>query len=240
MKIMVGVNTLSVIEQPIYSNHCQFWFRLGRNFSNDYQFALHHPKRMSIDRMRNETAKMALHNEFDYIMFIDDDVLVPFDALQNLLACEADIAAGWTIIRGYPFNNMFFKWDDKTPPGLVHYNDLPEGKCILDVAAVGFSCALIKCSLLHKINPPFFVTGPLNTEDIYFCIKAQKQVPDVKIVVNLNVKTAHMMGAEAVDPDSRLAHLKYYETVYPDVCKPENGTSDRGDEYVKQVKAALV
>ena len=92
-KILVGVNTLTAVSQPIYSNHCQFWYRFGRSYPQ-FDFMLNNPRRMSIDNMRNMTAKVALENDVDYILFIDDDVLVPIDTLGRLLACDADIAAG--------------------------------------------------------------------------------------------------------------------------------------------------
>lgn len=45
--------------------------------------------------MRNMAAKVALECEADYLLFLDDDVLVPpNNALKLLLECEADVAAG--------------------------------------------------------------------------------------------------------------------------------------------------
>lgn len=242
MKILIAVNTLETINQPIYSNHAQFYFRLGRDYP--HHFALFHPRRMTIDRMRNEAAKAALGNEMDYLMFIDDDVLIPHDALAKLLVAQKNIIAGWTIIRGYPFQNMFFKWIDDAKTQLSHYPHDEIDKLdlnlnpLLPVAAVGFSCVLINCDFLRKINPPYFVTGPRNTEDVYFCLKAQQQFPNTSIFVHLDVKTAHLLGSEAVDPLNRQFHKTYYESVYPDYCnsKEDQSASDRGDAYLEMVK----
>jgi GT2 family glycosyltransferase len=217
MKIVVGINTLTSIDQPVYSNHCQFWFRLGRSSSHD--FILSHPRRMSIDNMRNMTAKIALEHNADYILFIDDDVLIPLNTVDMLLASNADIAAGWTLIRGYPFKNMFFKFvdEEKTQLENVKEEDLTicTGNFLCD--AVGFSCTLIKVDLLRKIKVPYFVTGPYNTEDIYFCIKAVRAVPETKIVVNLDCKTSHNLGSEYIDPLNKKYYKEYYEKIYPEV-----------------------
>lgn len=237
MKVMVGINTLSVLDQLAYANHIQFFYRMGRNHP-DVEFGLSSPRRMSIDRMRNTTAKIAVDNNFDYLMFIDDDVLVPFDAFQKLRDCNADIAAGWTIIRGYPFNNMFFKFQDESRQSLIHYNDAPENS-IVDCDAVGFSCVLIKVDLLKKVPPPYFVTGTHNTEDIYFCLKAKEAVPDCKIVVDTSVKTAHIMGSEVISPMNKAAYTKFVEetdsTVKPQI-KDDNKVGDRGNKYFEMVK----
>jgi GT2 family glycosyltransferase len=181
---------------------------------------------MSIDNMRNMTAKIALEHNADYILFIDDDVLIPLNTVDMLLSSQADIAAGWTLIRGYPFKNMFFKFVDEGKTQLEHVKDedlvVREGNFFCD--AVGFSCTLIKVDLLRKIQVPFFVTGPYNTEDIYFCIKAVRAVPETKIVVNLDCKTSHNLGSEYIDPLNKKYYKEYYEKIYPEVLTQKEGS----------------
>lgn len=203
----------------------------------DYEFAFNAPRRASIDRMRNQTAELALAHGFDYICFIDDDVLVPVDGLKRLLDADKDIIAGWTLIRGYPFENMFFKWDESMT-GLHKWNDPPEDEKLLKVGAVGFSFALIKVDVLKKIPAPFFVTGTNHTEDIYFCVKAQKYLPDVSIYVDRDCVTGHCLGPEYIEPRNKEIYKEYYEKLYPDsVDEPESRT--RGDNYLKMIKAQL-
>lgn len=174
--IVIGVNTLTSVDQAVYSNHCQFWYRLGKEFP-DYRFILIHPRRMSIDSMRNMAAKVAVDANADYLMFVDDDVILPLDTMKRLLACDADIAAGWTIIRGYPFENMFFQYGDEARLSLMKpKNPVAAEDGLFHVDAVGFSCVLIKVSLLKKVPVPYFVTGPFHTEDVYFCIKAEHEL----------------------------------------------------------------
>src|SRR5512138_1990586 len=155
-KTLICTNTLNSIHQSVYANHIQFYFRLAKNNPDD-TFALFTPVRMTIDTCRNQAVKAAVENEYDYVMFIDDDVLLPFDAYQRLKAADKDIIAGWTVIRGYPFDNMFFKYNEQG--NLVVYNDVdPEATELFPVDAIGCSCVLIKCELFKKIPPPYFVT----------------------------------------------------------------------------------
>lgn len=217
MKILVGINTLTQVEQSIYANHMQFFYRLGRKYGDKIDFAINTPRRQSIDHMRNTSAKVAIENGFDYLMFIDDDVHIPIDTLDRLLAADKDIVAGWTIIRGYPFQNMFFKFLDQKKEILSQYQEPwaeedKEGD-LIKVDAVGFSCVLIKVSLLNKVNPPYFVTGPYNTEDIYFCMKAREAVgiADYQCYVDTKVVTSHILGPECIDPFNRTLYKKYHE-----------------------------
>lgn len=235
IRIVVGINSLVSTQHLAYSNHIQFFFRLGRNFPN-IEFCLVNPSRMAIDRMRNMAAQTALNNDFDYLLFLDDDVLVPFDGLQKLLDADADIAAGNVIIRGYPFENMYFDYTEDGNLKNVPFDDNPATKHdVINVGAVGFSFALISVDLLKRIPKPFFITGPNNTEDIYFCVKARKHAPNCTIKVDKSIECGHILWSEIISPQNREIFKKYYEelTLSPG---PDNGstvnTVDKGLEEI--------
>jgi hypothetical protein len=230
-KTLVGINTLTAINQLTYANHIQFFFRLGRNYP-DHNFALMSPTRMSIDRMRNFAVKVALESEFDYVMFIDDDVLVPFDAYGKLIAADKDIVAGNVVIRGYPYNNMVFKFDDDKKSKISFYNDFPEENLVA-CDAIGCSLVLIKCSLLQKLTPPYFVTGTHNTEDIYLCMKAQKEVEDVTIFIDKSIECGHVLGPQIVTPKNKHLWKKFEEDEEPSLLVPETTHGDRTMNYLE-------
>lgn len=235
-KVLIGVNTLTSIDQAVYANHCQFWFRLGRSYQ-DMDFAFYTPRRASIDRMRNELAKLAVSHEFDYLVFLDDDVLVPIEGLGKLIQSGADIAAGWTIIRGYPYENMFFKYADEERKILKKVEEFTlNEKGVIDVDAVGFSFCLIKVDLLRKTPMPFFVTGPYNTEDVYFCIKAKLHNPEITIIVDPSVKTGHCLGSEFINPLNRELYKKFVEDAYPEESHKDKPIQARGDDFLKMIE----
>jgi hypothetical protein len=239
-KTFIGINTLTAVEQPAYASHLNLFYRLGKHFPDDH-FGLFTPRRMSIDRMRNSLAKLAIEGEYDYIAFIDDDVIVPNDMFDKMFAADVDIIAGWTLIRGYPFDNMFFTFGDERALGPAKGQDR-DGKT-LDVDAIGFSTALIKVDLLRKIPPPWFVTGPTNTEDIYFCLKARQHVPNCTIKVDKSIETGHILGPEIIGPWNVREYKKYVEECDPLIMGSgipyieKNG--DRGQEYLDMVEGAL-
>ena len=229
IKTLVCINTLTAIKSPAYSNHMQFFFRLGRNYPT-HEFALWTPNRMTIDTCRNTACRVALEHEFDYVLMLDDDVLVPVDAYTRLLAADKDIVAGWTIIRGYPFNNMHFVKSGEN--GLTFY-DGPQTEGILEVDAVGCSLTLIKCELLKKMAPPFFMTGTSHTEDIYFCCKAKATDPECSIAVDLSLRTGHILTEQVVTPDNKYIWQSHEESEDPALLLSLKGNGDRGKEYVK-------
>ena len=113
MKILVGVNVLTSVESGPYGNHCKFWYELGKLQKDLFLEPIFMtPPRMSIDRMRNECARIALYNECDYLMFIDDDVILPPNCFETLLTRfdpNVGLVAGLVHIRSYPFKPMIFK-----------------------------------------------------------------------------------------------------------------------------------
>ena len=240
MKIVVGTNSLTESQYPAYTNHCQFWFRLGRTYPQ-VDFIISNPSRMSIDRMRNMTAKVALTAQADYILFLDDDVIVnPNYGLQQLLDCNADIAAGKVCVRGYTFDYMsFYKDSDNS---LKMDKKLPK-KGIVDKEAVGFSFALLKVSLLKRMREPYFVTGLTNTEDVYYCMKARAIDPNCTIRVNCECECGHILWPEVIHPGNREEYAEYFKKInkinHIGTKNGSGGTSgDRGREYLVKVKDA--
>jgi hypothetical protein len=232
-KIVIGINSLVATRHQAYSNHIQYFFRLGRNYPN-IDFILFNPDRMSIDRMRNTAADLALECEADWLLFIDDDVLVPFDSLKRLLAVDADICAADVCIRGYPFDHMLFQYNSDR--GLVPMPSLPAEKGVIDCGAVGFSYCLIKVSLLKRMHKPYFITGATNTEDIYFCLKAVKEVPEVTIKADTDIECHHLLWDECISSHNKQAYKEYYEKMNPSLLKKAESSGDRGTEYAEMVK----
>lgn len=233
MRIMIAVNNLVEVNQLAYANHCQFWYRLGRTMP-EHDFIFCNPRRMSIDRMRNFAAKSCLDYDIDYLLFLDDDVLVPPEGLKRLLAANKDVIAGVTLIRGYPYHPMIFNFlgrlisDDGTK---IHYVDDYKERAdpetgLLECDAVGFSFCLIKVSLLRKCSPPYFITGENHTEDVFFCNKARVEVPGTSIWVDTKIETAHILGADIIMPENlnfRKAFDEMANPGLPEMVKREEG-----------------
>ena len=238
--IVVGTNSLTESQYPAYTNHCQLWFHLGRDYP-EYKFIFCNPSRMSIDRMRNMAAEAAIMNNADYLLFIDDDVVVPpHDFLQRMIRMDADIAAGNVIIRGYPFDYMVFKYNllTNSVDNNLHMEtmkELPVDK-VIDVDAVGFSLCMIKVELLKRLQKPYFVTLPQCTEDVYFCVKCRKAFPETTIRLDTGIVCGHILWPEIMAMDNRDAYKKYFEEINPSAKESEQRVKFqvRREEYSTQ------
>lgn len=231
-KTLLAVNTLTSVGSQAYASHLNLAFRMAKTPDD---FLLFNGWRMSIDRFRNEAAKIALQQECDYLMFLDDDVLVPSDTYSRLKARDLDIVTPVVYIRGYPFRPMFFKAIQVGEAlALDHYNEWKEAEIkdgLLEVAAVGFSCCLIKCELLKKVPPAWFVTGTNHTEDVYFCMKA-RQCGTPTIGVDTTLLAGHMLDPEFV-AEQTVEHLRaFYEAMDPKL--KDRGRGDHAADYLSK------
>lgn len=238
-KITICINSLVATRYPAYSNHIQTFFRIGRNHP-DIDIILVNPERMTIDRAKCMGADVALDTESDYLLIIDDDVLLPVrpdrgvDWLDRLIAADADVVAGDVLIRGYPFDHMIFSWDKKRT-GLFPWHSCPEPRKLEKCNAVGFSLCLIKTSLLRMITKPYFITGQNNTEDIYFCLKAEQEVPKVKIMADTRIVCGHILWDELISSNNKKNFKKYYTLQFPDDTRKIDDSIWRGQDYINVV-----
>lgn len=244
MKIWVGINVLTQIASPVVISLCQQFFRMGKCYPNT-KFYFYAPHRVSIDNMRNWSAQQALAQECDYLMFIDDDMVLheSGDTFKSLLEADKDIVMAHSFMRGYPYKPMCFKdpSDSKTKvvklPTFDDYKSAIDENGLFEVDAVGFTCVLIKCELLKKMDPPYFVTLPNCTEDIYFCLRIKNKLgrENVKIFVDTKVPTGHLLEPEVISESTRQGLVARYELEYP----PVKENNDRGDEYLKQLEESM-
>ena len=255
MRTLILVNTLQSVSSFVYSNHMAFATHTIRKFPDD-KFFFFTPHRMTIDNARNESAKMAMGMECDYLMFLDDDVLIPHDAFETLVAAQQDILAGFVYLRGYPFNKMIFREvkPETEQFQLTYYNDLPfvepcteghtkiEPGCIACLTAklveivpcdaVGFSCCLIKVDVIQALEPPYFVTGPLNTEDVYFCLKTRGLDPQPTIAVHTGVRCGHMLNPEPIEYGTERIHKTFYEELIKLQSPAKQDPNPRNLDYI--------
>lgn len=244
MRIFILTNTLTSVSSFCYSNHIAFHSYNARKYP-DSQFFLYTPHRQSIDRSRNEAAVQAMQLECDYLMFIDDDILIPKDAFEKLKEADKDIIAALVYLRGYPFHTMAFKQLETSIDGrlqLGYYDDWEDNKDedgLIKLAAVGFSCCLIKVDILNALQPPFFITGTNNTEDVYFCLRTRELSPNPSIYLHPDIKCGHMLNPEPIEYDTRKLQIEYCEGLVKMLNPITKDQNPRNKEYIKRNIASL-
>lgn len=213
-RICVATNIFNIDPVP-YAAHMSMWYRLGKNLQ-DWDIMFVGPWRMPIDVARNRAAAIALEENCEYLFFYDDDMVVDPDVVQKLLKRiskqEIHIISALVYIRGYPFHPMVFRF--REPGHLGHFDyakkDI-EDNGLVSVDAVGCASTLIDCKLFKMVEEPWFLTGKLHTEDVYFCMKAKEHIGGIKIYMDTEVECGHMLDKPILTENSRNLLLKMYK-----------------------------
>ncbi len=153
-------------------------------------------KGYTVDQARNHLAAAALQGGFDYVFYVDGDVILPADALQKLLALDASIATGWYRKKMDAHVVELFRTDANGT--MVNITSLPESG-LIEIQACGFGCTLVKCDVLRSVSDRLWFeyiqrkdqyANYVCSEDIDFCIKATQK--GHQIVADASLRCGHI------------------------------------------------
>lgn len=162
---------------------------------------------------RNRIAQRALDLETDYALMVDNDIVLPKDALVNLLECGKDVCLGHYAHRAkdnrYHGNTCVCRI--KAPDGSNYYHYPIEsqysgaemkgmagaGNKAIPVHGGGMGCALIRTEVFRKTSYPWYdwvnygdANRGLLSEDLYFCSLCR--VHGIEIYADVRVGCGHL------------------------------------------------
>ena len=111
---------------------------------------------------RNRIAADALDGGYDFVLMADNDIELPRDALRNLMEHGTDFVMGWYLnryARGGRSRACLFKlggigWQMYEAEELHALRD--RGTHLVEVAAGGLGCALIRSDVFRRMEFPWF------------------------------------------------------------------------------------
>ncbi len=147
---------------------------------------------------RNTLIKKFLEENYDFLLFLDSDVIPPNDVIERLIRHNAAITAGV-----YAANQLVNNKQKIAPVlrGLTEYKEYSrvieleeiEGERFFEIFGCGFGCCLIKRAVLEKVSLRYNLH--LNSsEDFIFCYDARTKY-GFKTFVDTSVKCTHMAGS---------------------------------------------
>lgn len=154
---------------------------------------LDEPYGMTVPDSRNYIVKRAIEQEYDFIFFVDDDVIIPRNALVQLVHLKADIAGGFYYKKYLPLESVGMHINDKNQP--VPIEDYTIGDIIHNTLVLPSGCTLIKVDVLKRLEYPWYKTITINdrptiTEDTYLCSKLRDM--GVDIITDTGLQCIHV------------------------------------------------
>lgn len=127
---------------------------------------------------RNKLAAKAMKDEFDYVLWLDSDMVFSPDILEKLIADDKDIVSGLYFRRSHPYSPVIYKDSELKDGRLVwsDYTDYPKEE-LFKVAGAGFGCVLMKTDVIFDMAGKFgdwFTPLYSSGEDLAFCYRARE------------------------------------------------------------------
>lgn len=173
---------------------------------------------------RQHIADVALNNGFDYLFFIDDDMICPTDLFERLYKHQKDIVGALAFMRFPPHKPVIYKLNEGydnvehksyyiSEPMLTYPKDT-----LVECDAVGFGSVLINCKILKAMHSPWFTAATGAGEDIQFCFDARKA--GFKVYMDTATKLGHLGPPKVVDEsvyesEENVAELRKKYHQYP-------------------------
>lgn len=207
MKILVAVPTF----ENIYPDTFKAIYGLNRG---DHDVAFNFVRGYDCATARNRIAQEALDEEADYVLMVDNDVVLPCDALLNLTDNLKEVCLGYYAHRDtdniYRGRTCVCRLFDKA--GHKYFNYPLESEYTADdmrrfreeetykiqIHGGGMGCAFIKTDIFKQLDYPWYDwvnyaddhRGMLS-EDLFFCEKCKKA--GIKIYTDTRVGCGHML-----------------------------------------------
>ena len=145
---------------------------------------------------RDAIAMYAVENDYDYVLYVDSDMVFNADDLRRLLAHQVGICSGLYVTRdGRNENVIYSKVITRRRFPYRKPERIPDNSTtgFAPVSACGFGFCLIKTSVLKsmlKYYKSLFEPSKGVGEDIAFCLRAKRV--GFKTFVDRDVKLGHV------------------------------------------------
>jgi hypothetical protein len=150
---------------------------------------------LPFDHARNKGVEKVLEDGYNWLFFLDDDVVVPHDTIDRLIAHGRDIVSGIYYRRADPIVPVMMVEADPKPVWATQFT--PGNVVAVDL--VGSGCLLIHRRVLERVEKPWFEwlldrddieESQKCSEDFAFSRKAKKA--GFEILVDTSIKCQHI------------------------------------------------
>ena len=166
--------------------------------------------RYVIAEARNLLVEKALEMGCSHVLFIDDDMIIPPDALIKLLEHDTDIVCGLAFRRLAPYDPcVFIVHEEKDIYPIEHID-----KGLVNIDACGSAFVLIKTKVFKAMPKPWYVWGDKSLgiyenagglgEDISFSLKAKRM--GFHVCCDTSVILGHIGEEDIIDHNTYLQH----------------------------------
>jgi glycosyltransferase involved in cell wall biosynthesis len=193
-RILVAVPTAKYIESDTFKSI----YDLQRPSNTELEFQCFYG--YNIQQIRNLMASWMLRNQFDWMLNVDSDIIMPNHALTCLLDCQTDTAAisSGIYVQRKPHQKILEVYVPNPVTGGHQHMSMEEADPprVAPVSAVGFGCCLVRRDVYERVGEPWHeYHNHVNfdktvSEDVDFCVKATNL--GYQVVAHTGLRLGHI------------------------------------------------
>ena len=195
MRILIAVPTF----ESIYPDTYKSIYDLDKG---DHEVIFEFVRGYDCAAARNNIAKRAAALKTDYVMMVDNDVVLPKDALINLISHGKDVVTGYYAHR---INNIYDGKSCVCRLGEFNYTDMytadelkelrEKEEYLIQIHGGGAGCILIRTDIFSRFDYPYYKwvnypDGGVLSEDLYFCEQCKAHA--IPIYADTRVSCGHI------------------------------------------------
>ena len=177
-KVMICVPTMDKVDASFFASV------LGLRYDGGHRYAWNVKSNSMIYDARNAFALEAINGKYDYLVFLDSDIVMEPDTVIRLVEdieqSGADLVTGIYFKRRLPTAPVIYRhidWYEDEVLGAQEsaevYEDWPENGGLFEIEGCGMGCCVIRVSMLPEVVAAFrispFTPQPRLSEDLSFC-----------------------------------------------------------------------
>lgn len=207
MKILIAVPTFETIFPDTFKS---IW-DINRN---GHEVLFEFVRGYDCATARNKIVQIAMDKDADYVLMVDNDVVIPSDVLVNMLDNPVDVCLGFyahrdndNIYRGRtsvcklydPSGELYFNYPLDSEYTAKELEELRAGgKKKIQIHGGGMGCAFIKTDVFRRLDYPWYDwvnydddNRGMLSEDLYFC--EQCKMYGIPVYTDTRTGSGHML-----------------------------------------------
>ena len=207
MKILIAVPTFETIFPDTFKS---IW-DINRN---GHEVLFEFVRGYDCATARNRIAQIAMDKDVDYVLMVDNDVVISSDVLVNMLDDPVDVCLGFyahrdndNIYRGRtcvcklydPSGELYFNYPLDSEYTAKELEELRAGgKKKIQIHGGGMGCAFIKTDVFRRLDYPWYDwvnydddNRGMLSEDLYFC--EQCKMYGIPVYTDTRTGSGHML-----------------------------------------------
>lgn len=199
-KLLVGIPGYDGIVAECQENIIGMMYRTARE--TDLQLGIKVIVKREQWRARNTLVTAALAGRFDYLLMLDDDMLVPHNLITSLLAHDKDVVGALYYQRGGYFRPVIMDFMENEYGEInsrfwqAHDDRIVSNRGLHQVDIIGGGCMLFKTHVFDKMSHPIFQWEKEAGTDVAICHRLKEA--GFKVYCDTSIELGHVGDKQVI------------------------------------------